>query len=831
MITFNVSLFAHGENSFIVIDENGGQEVPKSLQTIVSVDLEEVPLEEALSVIAEKGKFKLNYNRNRIPVNKKVSLKMDNVPAIKPLLIILNDTGTGLIITKGEQLAIIPSSKAQGEIKGVVVDKKSREPLAGVNVVVLGTQIGASTNRDGRFLIPELSTGIYSVEASMIGYATKRIDDVVITEDASVKVPFELAEAVIPLNEIIVTPGHFSLMEKEPASSKALKAEDIRSFPQLGEDIYRAINRLPGVSGNDVSAKFIIRGGEYDEVLVLLDGMELYDPFHLKDLDGFFSIIDVEAIRSIDMMTGAFPVEYGNRLSGVFNMKTVSPTVKNRRTSLAISFLNARFLTQGSTANGKWQWLFLAWLFLARRGYLDLLLKWLNPEDEIRPVYYDVLSKIQYSINSRHSIAAHVLTSDDDVVLIETDDELEFNTGYANTYGWLTWYGQFHPKLFAQTVLSSGRVTEERDVKQIPGKDADFEGEARVKRNFNFYGLKQDWSIELSDRSLLKWGFAVRHLTAGYDFFFREPIIIGHENGNEIFAYELTNTKEDPDGNELSVYLGNRFRLFTPLTAELGVRYDYTSWTGDKNISPRINFAYNLNKQTVIRAGWGKYYQTQGIHKLNAVDGDQRFYPAELAEHRVVGIEHEFKNGLNLRVEAYQKKLSSIRSRYQNFRGFALNPFAEIHTDRIRVEPERGESRGFEIYIKKDSGDKFRWWASYSYAIAEDVIDGVTVPRDFDQRHTVYLDLNYRPNKKWHLNVAWQYHSGWPFTETQVTNVKQWPDGYFDIEWVPGPLNAGRLPAYHRMDIRVNREFKTSRGRVCISGSEESIQQGEHQGI
>jgi hypothetical protein len=581
------------------------------------------------------------------------------------------------------------------------------------------------------------------------------------------------------------------------------------SFPQIGEDIYRAINRLPGVSGNDVSAKFNIRGGEHDEVLVMLDGMELYDPFHLKDLDGFLSIIDVEAIRSIDMITGAFPAEYGNRLSGIFNMKSVSPTVENRRTSLAISFLNARFLTQGGSSNGKWQW-----LFLARRGYLDLLLKWLSPEDEIRPVYYDVLSKIQYSVNSRHSIGAYMLASDDDVVLIETDDELEFNSGYANIYGWLNWYAQFYPNLFAQTVFSRGRVIQEGDVKQIPGKGADFEGEVRVKRNFDFYGLKQDWSFELSDRYLLKWGFEVKHLMAGYNFFFREPIVIGHENGNEIFTYETTKTREDPDGNLLGVYWGNRFRLFNPLTIELGVRYDYASWTDDKNISPRINFAYDFDKQTVIRAGWGKYYQTQGIHKLYAFDGDKRFYPAELAEHRVVGIEHEFKNGINLRVEVYQKKLSHIRPRYHNYKGFTLNPFSEIHTDRIRVEPEHGESKGFEIYIKEDLSGKFSWWASYSYAIAEDVINGVAVPRDFDQRHTIYLDLNYRPNRKWRLNVAWQYHSGWPFTESQVTNVKQWPDGYFDFEWVPGPLNAGRLPAYHRIDIRVNRFWNISYGRI-----------------
>jgi len=125
-----------------------------------------------------------------------------------------------------------------------------------------------------------------------------------------------LAEEAIPLSEVIVTPGHFSMMQKETTIRQTLKREDIRSFPQLGEDIYRAVTRLPGLAGNDYSSKFSVRGGENEEVLVLLDGMKLYEPFHLKDFGGSVSVIDVEAIGGIDMITDAFTADYGDRLSG-----------------------------------------------------------------------------------------------------------------------------------------------------------------------------------------------------------------------------------------------------------------------------------------------------------------------------------------------------------------------------------------------------------------------------------------------------------------------------------------------------------------------------------
>jgi len=802
-------MYAQKSTSYDTLEGQFDQKTQKLLLTVISVDLQNISFEEALKVISDKGNLKLNYNRSRIPVDKKVSLRMINVPVIKALLKILNDTGTSLKVTEQGLLAIIYSKEKYGEISGTVINEESGEFLVGANVVIVGETLGSATDLQGRFVIPKLPAGLYSLEASMMGYGSSRVENIIVTQNSSVKLHFELVDTLLSIGAIIVTPGHFSLMEKKPSSSKALLAEDIRSFPQIGEDIHRAVTRLPGVTGNDLSAKFNIRGGAYHEVLVLLDGMELYDPFHLKDLDGFFSIIDVEAIRNIEMITGAFPAQYGNRLSGVFDMRTVNATIDNSVTSIAISFLNARFLTQGGSANGKFNW-----LFLIRKGYLDLLLRWLNPDDKIEPVYYDLLTKFQYNINSRNSISANLLASDDKVILTETADGLEFSTNYGNIYSWLNWHAQFRPKLLTQTVFYYGKVGQQGNVYQIPLLDAEFEGELLVKQNLKFYGLKQDWSFELSDNMLLKWGFDVKNFTADYNFYFRKPITIGHENGNEIYDYQTTKNTADPFGTEYGIYLANRFRLFNPFTLEIGLRYDIASWTLDKNISPRINIVYDLSKMTALRIGWGKFYQTHGIHKLNLFDGDKRFYPAELAEHRVLGIEHEFEGGLNIRVEAYQKNLSNTRPRYQNFRGFTLNPLAMIHDDRIRVEPAWGESRGFEIYVKQDRTDKLSWWASYSYAVARDWINGRMTPRNFDQRHTIYLDLNYRPSKKWSFNVAWQFHTGWPFTESYLNVVNQFSDGYIDYEWIPGPLNAQQLPDYHRMDIRLARIFYTSHGRI-----------------
>ena len=135
--------------------------------------------------------------------------------------------------------------------------------------------------------------------------------------------------------------------------------------------------------------------------------------------------------------------------------------------------------------------------------------------------------------------------------------------------------------------------------------------------------------------------------------------------------------------------------------------------------------------------------------------------------------------------------------------------------DRVRLEPKSGESKGVEVFLKRDAGDRLSWWASYAYAIAEDEIEGQEVPKNYDQRHTVYLDLNYRPNPKWRYNVAWQFHTGWPYTARNWEQIER-PDGSTGYTSSFGPVNAERFSPYHRLDVRVHRYFNVRNGRLSI---------------
>ncbi|MCP4725836.1 MAG: TonB-dependent receptor, partial [bacterium] len=780
------------------------KENTRSLEKTISVNLNNVSLEKALDVISEKALTKFSYIKDRLPLEKAVTVNMENVTALEVLMKILNDTETGLKVTDEGHNLIVPAEGVFGEIRGVVKDKDTEEPLIGANIVIPGTFLGASTDEQGRFRIQRLSPGEYILEASYVGYENERLDRIVLSQADTMEVNFELNIKVTSLREIIVTPGHFSMMENQSTTVNALEAEDIKNFPQLGEDIYRAVKRLPGLSGSDFAAKFAVRGGDQEEVLVLMDGMELYEPFHLKDIGGgTTSIIDVEAINGIDMMTGAFPAEFGNRLSGVFNMKTGVKTLDRPRISTALSFMNARFISEGSYADGRGYW-----QVLGRRGYLDLILDLVGEAQNFKPVYYDVLMKTQYFLNENNSISAHVLASDDKVTNFEEDTGEHLKASYGNSYGWLKWESQVNSRLFGRTVLSVGEVNQKRFADDRNGDSLEqLYFEATNNSGFNFYGLKQDWSFEFSDNSFMKFGFDTKRLSADYNYdrsFYQYWL-------PENTPFNVENIVKEQKGTELGLYFSNKFRISSALTAETGLRYDHASWTNDDNISPRLNLVYNFRKNTALRAGWGKFYQTMGINKLNVMDGDDIYYPAELSEHIVAGLEHGLDNGIDFRVEFYVKSLSRIRPKYYIVNSVDLTP--ETTRFRDRLEPESGESSGFEIYVRKDNGGKHSWWINYSNSDVHDIIDGIKTPRNLDQTHTVNLDYNYRPNSDWAFNVSWNYHSGWPHTIAEVSFTDA-PGGGYYWDWSYDKLNRGRFPAYHRMDARISRIFNTSAGRL-----------------
>ena len=345
-------------------------------------------------------------------------------------------------------------------VQGTVTDGVGGAPVVAAEVRILERGLSTLTGQDGSYVFPAVRPGTYTIRVDRIGYRVSQ--QTLDVGSAPVTLRIALAVAALQLAEIIVTPGRFGVMgDATVRQQQTLTREDLETVPQVGEDVFRVLRTLPGVAMDDISTRLHVRGGSDKELLTLLDGMELYEPYHLKDFDGVFGIIDVQSVGGIELMTGGFGAEYGDKLTGVFSMRSRNPPVTGARTTLSLSVSNLSVQTRGSFAEGRGQW-----LFQARRGYLDLLLALTDSDEideideEISPKYFDVFGKVQYQIGTNHRLSAHVLYAGDNLTFVDSEARVE--STWSSAYGWLTWDAVFD-RISLTTMVSGGELDRARE--------------------------------------------------------------------------------------------------------------------------------------------------------------------------------------------------------------------------------------------------------------------------------------------------------------------------------------------------------------------------------
>ncbi|MCK5652108.1 MAG: TonB-dependent receptor, partial [Gemmatimonadetes bacterium] len=427
-----------------------------------------------------------------------------------------------------------------------------------------------------------------------------------------------------------------------------------------------AVAQVPGVTTHDYTSVPYVRGARPEEVLTVLDGLELYEPYHMKQWDGSLSIIDVETVSDVDLTTGGFTAEHGDASTGIFSMRSATPASGDMRTTVGLDFLSSILKNEGTFAEGKG-----AWLFSARKGFLDLVFEITgrNADEDLHPSYYDILSKVEYEVRPGHRLSAHILQAGDDNYGAEEDSTI-YQHRYGSSYAWVNWEADFSRTLSAQTVLSVGRVTRDRDGADYWNPADPPVLEVRDQATFDFFGLRQDWQLRRWSRMMLKWGFDAKLGTADYDYLRWRKV--WEFNVDDPIApdwtirFDTLNVVTSRSGNEIGAYVASRLQPVDRLTVEAGLRYDRQSHTDEWQLGPRVNAALQLASRTTLRGAWGHYNQSHGLHRLWVADGDTTFYSAQRAEHRVLGLEHRLENGITLRVEAYQRLLTDPLPEYRD---------------------------------------------------------------------------------------------------------------------------------------------------------------------
>src|SRR5688572_22791315 len=298
------------------------------LGTRVTISFAATRVADAVTAIAKQAGLSLTFDPALPGLDAQVSLDLTRASAAAAILRVLERSPIQAMVSTSGQVVLVAraTTRRAGVVSGTIRDAQTQLPVVGARVELVGTRFSTISRERGDFSLGVVPNGSYSARITRMGFRAVGLSPIHVSADAelpSIEVPLE--HVPVALATVVVTPGYFGLMESRLAAPRTMSRERIETVPQIGEDIYRAVNRLPGVTSTDFSADFAVRGGSGSELYATLDGLELIEPFHLKDLGGGLSIIDSRAIGGVELITGGFSSEYGDRLTGVFAMQSVDP--------------------------------------------------------------------------------------------------------------------------------------------------------------------------------------------------------------------------------------------------------------------------------------------------------------------------------------------------------------------------------------------------------------------------------------------------------------------------------------------------------------------------
>jgi hypothetical protein len=603
------------------------------------------------------------------------------------------------------------------------------------------------------------------------------------------------------IEEVVVQTSRYALHSEFSIEATLLTHDDIQSLPSLGEEPLRAVQRLPGIASNGFSSLGAVRGGEPNETAIVLDGLRLYEPYHLKNFLSPVSLLDSRLIENMQVYSGGFPVMHGDRMSSIVDATTVDPT-QPRYYEAGLSFFHTSLLASAQSSDER-----ARGTLSIRRSNLGELAQF-SENDFGKPEYLDGFAKLDYRLNDQTRLSANVLASNDRIVALRNSQTERAEAEYRNGYLWGTLAHDWSGGAQSQVILSYTDVSNERDGRiDEPGRRT---GRVRDYRNFHVIGLRADHAFD-------GWGFAhqlgfeVRRLWGryGYRSDVRFEAGFPFPNSSEQETQRISSPK--PDGFESGAWWDSRIELDERWTLEAGLRIDTQTYDGsgdDEQIAPRLNVLYAFDQSTRVRATWGRFYQSHAINELQVEDGIERFYGAQHADHLILSLDRALRDGLDLRIEAYRKDYKRINPRFENlFNPLVLLPETEF--DRVSVTPSGARAEGVEVFLRWESQGPWRAWLGYTWSQARDSIDGRWVPRSWDQKHAINAGLAWASGP-WSVTVTDSFHTGWPITTLRLDVASG------VAQPLIGARNAARLSNYNSLDARVTRTYALPRGALDV---------------
>jgi hypothetical protein len=711
--------------------------------------------------------------------------------------------------------------KAQsGVIRGFVYEAESGEPVIFTNVYLYKTSLGAATDVNGFFSIMKIPAGQYTLMVSYMGFDTLQIPITIKNNELITKKLF-LKKSTFTLGEVSISAARENKQVETQTSVIKITPKEIGQIPTIGgqPDLAQYLQVLPGVIfSGDQGGQIYIRGGPPIQNKVLLDGMELFQPFHSI---GLFSVFDVDILKNVDVMTGGFNAEFGGRLSSIMNITTRDGNKNRVAGKVDVSTFGAKVLLEGPISKAKHEDdADASFILSVKNSYLKesskLLYSYID-KNGLPYDYLDIYGKISIDASNGSKINLYGFNFTDNV-----------QYKVLQNYKWDSYGGgtNFVVVPGSSPVLLEGNI---------------------AYSHYQVTLTQQNTSPRSSSISSFSGGF---HFTY---FFGKDALKYGIDLSNYTTNLSFFNTvnrniSEDVSTTDPSLYVKYKW-LAGKFIFEPGLRLQYYASLGSASLEPRFAIKYKVTDNFRLKMAGGLYTQNL-VSTTYSQDVVNLFYgfiaepnnlPAtfngksvntkyQKCDQIVLGFEADITRDLNLNIEGYYKYYPQVVTLNRN-KLYDDSPQNADIPDYLKKDfvLESGNAEGCDVSLKYDY-KHLHFWGVYSLCFIT-MFDGISwYAPVWDRRHNVNLTLSYTFGKHegWEADARWNYGSGFPFTQTagffEQINFNEIGTSIINqngtLGIIYGNYDKGRLPYYSRLDLNLKRKFEFGRhGKFEISVS------------
>ncbi len=712
----------------------------------------------------------------------------------------------------------------QGAISGVVRDKNSQEELIGATVILEGTNLGVQTDATGKFQLKGIPPKSYNIRINYIGYLSKTLFNVVITNGNIQTFTIELEPESKGLNEVVIQTRTFGKRTETPLSIQSLSAEEIRSNPGGNFDISRVIQALPGVGGNTGGASFrndiVIRGGGPNENVFYIDGIEIPVINHFStqgSSGGPQGILNVSFIQDVTLSSSSFGARTDNALSSVFSFKQREGNSDRLQGNFRLSASEVALTMDGPVSKNT------TFLASARRSYLQFLFMALDIP--IRPNYWDFQYKTTTKLNDKYTLTTLGVGAIDEfkfAVPQESTPEKEYAIRSSPSVN--QW--NYTMGVILKKKVSKGFIQYSMSRNMLNNRLDKWQDNKENDENFRVLKI-QSREIENKFRAEVnkysnKWKYSYGGMIQ----------YVKYDNST---YNKLNNGVYDTSGNLIVPPLEIKFasaieffkigffgevsrRFFNErLSVNFGLRTDGNTFTNNglnflNTLSPRASASYALNEKLNLNASIGRYFKVPIYTILGYRDNAGNFVNKDneyvSCNHFVSGIEYLPTASTRITVEGFYKVYGNYP--ISNLTGISLAnlgaDFSVLGNEKTTSSGE-GRTYGFELFFQQKLTKSLFATISYTWFRSEfSGLDNKLIASAWDNRNLISAILGYKFKKGWEVGMKYRFAGGSPYSpfdmEASRTNYLTLGQGVYDYS----KLNTLRVSPFNQFDIRVDKK-------------------------